>query len=182
MNGFTLICCLAIVCCGVFVFFLLLHYKKSFSSILSRIQNARKDEALSGQTLDPEGKLKKTKTIETTYDPDMIDKAKEDYDKTYSKYVACSQLIPLFASLGLLGTVIGLILGSQSNIQMDKLLENLGLAMWTTASGLVCTIVLKIIDSIGPGRVVNSVDAALNRIDDQVNIEMYKMAGKNIQE
>lgn len=181
MGGITLIYCLVIIIFGILLFFYLLYSKRSFSSILQRIKKeVKKDEVVSGQMLDAVGNINTGTFRFSSYDAEKIEELKEEYEKTYSLYAAFSQLIPLFSSAGLLGTVLGLILGSKSGIQMDELLGSLGLAMWTTFSGLICTIVLKITDSIGPGRIVSAVDAALTRLDNQLDLEMYKMAGKNV--
>ena len=64
-------------------------------------------------------------------------------------------------------------------MQVSKLMSSLSLAMWTTLAGLVCTIILKIVDSVGPGKVINDIDVELSLIDEKMNKELYKKAGGN---
>ncbi|MBP5491027.1 MAG: MotA/TolQ/ExbB proton channel family protein [Lachnospiraceae bacterium] len=175
----TFIFCALILCCGVFCFFALWYYKRYFTDILKDVQAARREVSEVVQKMDSEGSIKETMTILTTFDNVKLERARAEYDRRYSVYVFWSQMVPLFSSLGLLGTVLGLILSSSGDIEMETLMSSLGLAMWTTFIGLICTIVLKFVDSIGPGRVINDIDSAFTRVDEKISKELYKKAGGN---
>ena len=132
-----------------------------------------------GQKVDAQGTFEEKMTVLTTFDNIKLERARNEYDSKYSVYVFWSQMVPLFSSLGLLGTVLGLILSSSGDIEIESLMSSLGLAMWTTFVGLICTIVLKFVDSIGPGRVINDIDSAFTRLDEKMSKELYKKAGSS---
>ncbi|MBO4652450.1 MAG: MotA/TolQ/ExbB proton channel family protein [Lachnospiraceae bacterium] len=178
-EGITFAFCALILCFGVFCFFALWYYKKFFTDILQEVRDARKEISRVGQKMDAEGSIEERMTVLTTFDNIKLERARNEYDNKYSVYVFWSQMVPLFSSLGLLGTVLGLILSSRGDIEITSLMSSLGLAMWTTFVGLICTIVLKFVDSIGPGRVINDIDSAFARLDEKMSKELYKKAGSN---
>ncbi|MBO4626579.1 MAG: MotA/TolQ/ExbB proton channel family protein [Lachnospiraceae bacterium] len=178
-EGITFVFCALILCFGVFCFFALWYYKRFFTDILKDVQDARQEVSRVGQKLDSEGTFEEKMTVLTTFDNIKLERARNEYDSKYSVYVFWSQMVPLFSSLGLLGTVLGLILSSSGDIEIESLMSSLGLAMWTTFVGLICTIVLKFVDSIGPGRVINDIDSAFTRLDEKMSKELYKKAGSS---
>lgn len=178
-EGITFVFCALILCFGVFCFFALWYYKRFFSDILKEVNDARQEVSAVGQKLDAEGSIEEKVTVLTRFDNVKLERARNEYDRNYSVYVFWSQMVPLFASLGLLGTVLGLILSSSGDIELESLMSSLGLAMWTTFVGLICTIVLKFVDSIGPGRVINDIDSAFTRLDEKMSKELYKRAGSS---
>ena len=178
-EGITFVCCALILCLGIFCFFALQDSRRHFSEVLSDVRAARRDVSEVGQNLDPDFSIEEKMTIRTTFDSMKLENAHAEFDKIYSEYVCWSQMVPLFSSLGLLGTVLGLILSSRGEMQIDTLMSSLSLAMWTTLVGLVCTIVLKVVDAVGPGRVINDIDAAFARVNEKMSKELYKKAGSN---
>ena len=178
-TGITVVFCVLILCLGVLCFFALWYYKRYFTDILTEVREARREVSAVGQKLDAEGGFAEKMTVLTTFDNIKLEHARNEYDAKYSVYVFWSQMVPLFSSLGLLGTVLGLILSSGGDIEVESLMSSLGLAMWTTFVGLICTIVLKFIDSIGPGRVINDIDSAFTRLDEKMSKELYKKAGSS---
>lgn len=178
-EGITLVFCMLIAGVGVLCFFALLVCKRHFSGILKDVRESRIDDASVGQDIDSEGSLAEETVIRTRYNSAKLEKARSEFGKRYTKYVCWSQIVPLFSSFGLLGTVAGLILSSKGEMQVSKLMSSLSLAMWTTLAGLVCTIILKIVDSVGPGKVINDIDVELSLIDEKMNKELYKKAGGN---
>ena len=171
-EGITFVFCALILCCGVFCFFALWYYKRFFADILKEVREARQDMSEVGQKIDSDGSIEEKITVLTTFDNAKLERAR-------TEYVFWSQMVPLFSSLGLLGTVLGLIMSSRGDIEMESLMSSLGLAMWTTFVGLICTIVLKFVDSIGPGRVINDIDSAFTRLDEKMSKELYKKAGSS---
>ena len=178
-TGLTVVFCALILCLGVFCFFALWYYKRFFTDILKDVQSARQEVSRVGQKVDAQGTFEEKMTVLTTFDNIKLERARNEYDSKYSVYVFWSQMVPLFSSLGLLGTVLGLILSSSGDIEIESLMSSLGLAMWTTFVGLICTIVLKFVDSIGPGRVINDIDSAFTRLDEKMSKELYKKAGSS---
>ena len=178
-TGLTVVFCSLILCLGVFCFFALWYYKRFFTDILKEVQSARQEVSRVGQKVDAQGTFEEKMTVLTTFDNIKLERARNEYDSKYSVYVFWSQMVPLFSSLGLLGTVLGLILSSSGDIEIESLMSSLGLAMWTTFVGLICTIVLKFVDSIGPGRVINDIDSAFTRLDEKMSKELYKKAGSS---
>lgn len=178
-TGITIVFCALILCLGVFCFFALWYYKRFFTDILRDVEDARQEVSGVGQKFDADGSLEEKMTVLTTFDNVKLERARTEYDRKYSVYVFWSQMVPLFSSLGLLGTVLGLILSSSGDIEIESLMSSLGLAMWTTFIGLICTIVLKFVDSIGPGRVINDIDSAFARLDEKISKELYKKAGSS---
>lgn len=178
-EGITFVICAFILCLGVFCFFALRDSRKHFASVLKDVRSARKDVTEWGQNLDPDMSIEEKMTIRTTFDSVKLENARTEFDKIYSEYVCWSQMVPLFSSLGLLGTVLGLILSSTGDIEIESLMSSLGLAMWTTLIGLICTIVLKVFDAVGPGRVINDIEAAFARVNEKMSKELYKKAGSS---
>lgn len=177
-NAITAIFCLAIFCLGVFIGLMIWHCNSRFKSILKELENAKKEEVLKGQDLDADGNIIEKKEMVIKYDGENIDSVKKEYNREYSKYVATAQIIPIFSLLGLLGTVVGLVLSCNNpELKMEELLSCLGFAMYTTAAGLICTIILKIFDAL-VGKNINDIDSALNMLESKMNVELYKKAGQ----
>ena len=72
-----------------------------------------------------------------------------------------SQLIPLFPLLGILGTVMGL-MGQLAAGDISTMFHSLSGALNTTFVGLVCAIVLKLIDTLLPGKVIYDTEVKLD--------------------
>ena len=97
------------------------------------------------------------------------------FGKRSAGHFVVSQLIPIFPLLGILGTVAGLILGLQEGL--DRIQEGLSTAMNTTLWGLVFAIILKIFDTLGPARLVYTIEDDLEEYErkykDAVDMERY---------
>ena len=117
-TGLTVVFCALILCLGVFCFFALWYYKRFFTDILKEVQSARQEVSRVGQKVDAQGTFEEKMTVLTTFDNIKLERARNEYDSKYSVYVFWSQMVPLFSSLGLLGTVLGLILSSSGDIEI----------------------------------------------------------------
>ncbi len=88
---------------------------------------------------------------------DDINKLKKDYDEICIEYNTCQQLIPIFPSLGILGTVLGLMVQLDAK-GVEEMTSAIALALSTTLLALIATIILKLY-------VANSVSKVLYKCD-----------------
>ena len=82
------------------------------------------------------------------------------------------QLIPLFPLLGILGTVAGLIyqINSLSDAsQFEGLISSLNVSLYSTFWGLVFAIILKILDSLFPARIIYAIELLFEDYDKKLN-------------
>ena len=166
-NMQTVASCLVIAVFAAIVFRALLISHKKFSNIYENFFNRtivdkRKTKKKSAQKIDLSEKSEYVNTSdyqeEERYDVEELKINKEEYLKQYAAYVSASQMIAIFPLLGILGTVIGL--ASTGKMEsVDIMLQGLTTALWTTIVGIVASIVLKLYDSMAPGKLVNLIEA-----------------------
>lgn len=108
-----------------------------------------------------------------TYDRDKLESNRDAYDRSYADYVAYTQMIAIFPLLGILGTVLGLVMQS-GNSSIEDLVASLGLALWTTLTGLVASIILKFYDARYLGWSINTIDAEFARADDVISKDQLR--------
>ena len=110
--------------------------------------------------------------MKVSYDRRRLEENRDVYNRLYPYYAVASQLIGLFPLLGILGTVLGLISSDLADI--DSLVAGLTEALRTTLWGLVCAIVLKAVDAVVPGKLVNDIEAKFETVDgaiERLNLE-----------
>ncbi len=160
MNALNYIACGAIIGAGIFFLYLMMENKK----ILVRVQlnlssvAVKEGKGVHNETVDEDGKLRVRHAEATVYDLAAIEENRRDFNTAYADYVRNGQLIALLPLFGILGTVGGLIIGSNS-ADITHLMSGLGTAMWTTFFGLLGSIILKWIDAWTIGKLVNEIDA-----------------------
>jgi len=168
MNILNLFCCIFIILFGVAVFWLLWNKMKEFGRILEAFGSIVLVSNRYEETLGDEGDVKITVPTEVSYDRKKLEENRVTFNSAYAGYVVYSQWIALFPLLGILGTVLGLIL-SGDFYDVEALVGGLSGALWTTFWGLICSIVLKFFDAIGPGRRINEIDAKFNAVDSAID-------------
>ena len=84
--------------------------------------------------------------VQNNNDPTAMDDSISAYSEVSGKFDAWTQSISLFPLLGLLGTVCGIIpglSGTAESFDIGLLQQSLSTALYTTFTGLICSIVLK---------------------------------------
>ena len=160
MNALNIIMCGVIIGAGIFFLYLMMENKK----ILVRVQlnlssvAVKEGRGVHSETVGEDGKLYVSHAEATVYDLAAIEDSRREFNTAYADYVRNGQLIALLPLLGILGTVLGLIVGSGA-ADITRLMSGLGTAMWTTFLGLFFSIGLKFYDAWSIGRLVNAIDA-----------------------
>ncbi len=155
-----------IIILGIAVLAVLLWCSMKFKEILLAFGRIEVRENAYREKLDKKGNVSATAEQKVSYDRKKLEENREEYNKRYSFYVVASQLISLFPLLGIFGTVLGLVTSDLADI--DSLVAGLSQALWTTFWGLVCAIILKAVDAILPGKLVNDIDARFDTVDSAI--------------
>lgn len=129
----------------VVLFFLIKNYiklytKKSF--IHDAMNRKNKESYLNAKT----GEVEEREKSEAVT-PDTIRDYERAFNEVVSGYNACTQFIPLFPLLGILGTVSGLVMQLKAQ-DMEAMFSSLDVALTSTFWGLIVTIFLKICATI----------------------------------
>ena len=130
------------------------------------------DPRIYEEKLDKKGNVDTTAAVKVSYDRRRLEENRDAFNRLYPYYAVASQLIGLFPLLGILGTVLGLISSDLADI--DSLVAGLTEALRTTLWGLVCAIVLKAVDAVVPGKLVNDIEAKFETVDgaiERLNLE-----------
>lgn len=98
-----------------------------------------------------------TVITDTTIDAKKINDLRQKYDQTCVEYSTVSQLIPIFPSLGILGTVLGLMLQVQAE-GIEEMTASIGLALSSTCLALLCTVVLKYWMAVSVSKKVSDIE------------------------
>ncbi|MBO4514272.1 MAG: MotA/TolQ/ExbB proton channel family protein, partial [Lachnospiraceae bacterium] len=95
--------------------------------------------------------------------PDTIRDYEKSFNEVVSGYNACTQFIPLFPLLGILGTVSGLV--EQLKAQnLDEMFKSLDVALTSTFWGLIVTIILKIFATVS-AKLIEDTEIVLDDYD-----------------
>lgn len=164
----NIVCCLIIGAFGFFDFALLLGCRNKFKDILEEFRNIEIVKNQYTETMGSKGDVKISTPSVVEYDRKNLEENRIEFNKQYAKYVVYSQWISLFPLLGIFGTVLGLVLNRDPS-NVEQLVSGLSVALWTTLVGLVCSIMLRFIDAIWPGKLVNDIDAKFNTVDGAIN-------------
>ncbi|MBQ6293517.1 MAG: MotA/TolQ/ExbB proton channel family protein [Lachnospiraceae bacterium] len=157
---------------GAAVLALLIWCSMRFRKILDAFGRIEVKQSIYEEKLDKKGNIDTTAAVKASYDRRRLEENREAYNKLYPIYAVGAQLIGLFPLLGILGTVLGLISSDLTDI--DSLVAGLTEALRTTLWGLVAAIVLKAVDAIVPGKLVNDIDARFDTVDaaiERLNLE-----------
>lgn len=98
-----------------------------------------------------------TVTTDTKIDPDKMNDLRQEYDRICVEYSIVSQLIPIFPSLGILGTVAGLMFQVAAE-GIDQMTSSIGMALSSTFLALLFTIILKYMMAVSVSKKVNEID------------------------
>ena len=151
---------------GMLVFFFLiknyikLYTKKSF--IHDAMNRKNKESYLNANT----GEVEEREKSEAVT-PDTIRDYEKSFNEVVSGYNACTQFIPLFPLLGILGTVSGMV--SQLRAQdLEKMFGSLDTALSSTFWGLIVTIFLKIVATFS-AKLIEDTEIILDDYDKKVD-------------
>ena len=134
-----------------------------FKEVLAAFDRIEVRKSTYEEKLDKKGNVDTAAAVRVSYDRKKLEENRENYNRIYSRYVVASQLIGLFPLLGILGTVLGLVTSDLTDI--DSLVAGLSEALYTTLWGLVAAIILKAVDAVVPGKLVNDIDAKFDTVD-----------------
>ena len=104
--------------------------------------------------------------------PDTVRGLEKKFNEITLRHSIYVQLIPLFPLLGILGTVAGLIyqINSLSDAsQFEGLISSLNVSLYSTFWGLVFAIILKILDSLFPARIIYAIELLFEDYDKKLN-------------
>ncbi len=168
--------CLIITAFAVIVLRYLIMSNKKFTAIYDNFFNRtiidrRKTSKQSTQNLEVGEKTAYINSEDYREDEwidvEELKNNKEEYFKQYAAYVSASQMIAIFPLLGILGTVFGL--ASTGNMEsVSTMLDGLTMALWTTIVGLIASIILKLYDSMAPGKMVNLIEAKISATEEAI--------------
>lgn len=157
---------------GAAVLAALIRCSMKFRTILDAFGRIEVRKSIYEEKLDKKGNVDTTAAVKVSYDRRRLEENRDAFNRLYPYYAVASQLIGLFPLLGILGTVLGLISSDLADI--DSLVAGLTEALRTTLWGLVCAIVLKAVDAVIPGKLVNDIEAKFETVDgaiERLNLE-----------
>lgn len=149
----------------VVLFFLIKNYiklynKKSF--IHDAMNRKNKESYLNTAT----GEVEEREVSEAVT-PDTIRDYEKSFNEVVSGYNACTQFIPLFPLLGILGTVSGLVLQLKAN-NIEDMFSSLDVALTSTFWGLIATIILKIFATVS-AKLIEDTEIVLDDYDKKLD-------------
>jgi len=100
----------------------------------------------------------------TSIDPRDMNGLKKEFDQICVNFETVSQLIPIFPSLGILGTVAGLMLQIKAE-GLQEMTDSIGLALSTTMLALLFTVFLKFVAAVSVSRRINELDVKYRDYD-----------------
>lgn len=168
MGLINILCCVIIVLFGIVVGCCLASSQGAFRKIREEFKNIEMKTSDYQESLKDAGDLRISMPVEIAYDRKKLEDNRVLFNRTYAGYVVYSQWISLFPLLGILGTVMGLVFNRDMS-DVDNLVAGLSMALWTTFFGLVCSILLKFFDAVGPGKLINEIDARFEAVDSAIN-------------
>lgn len=160
MGALNIISCMVIIFVGIGISYAMIRNLNRLRRVQTKLSSLAVKESggIHDESVGPDGKMRIRHAEATVYDLADIEDNRSDFNTAYAYYVRNGQLIALLPLLGILGTVLGLIMGSGA-ADIAGLVAGLGTAMWTTAIGLIFSIILKFADAFFIGVLVNDIDA-----------------------
>lgn len=155
-----------IICGGIAVLFFLiknyikLYTKKSF--IHDAMNRKNKESYLNAATGEVE-----EREVKETVTPDTVRDYEKSFNEVVSGYNACTQFIPLFPLLGILGTVSGLVLQLKGQ-NIDEMFSSLDVALSSTYWGLIVTIILKVFATVS-AKLIEDTEIVLDDYDKKLD-------------
>ncbi|MCR5461046.1 MAG: MotA/TolQ/ExbB proton channel family protein [Acetatifactor sp.] len=155
-----------IIAGGVIVLFFLiknyikLYTKKSF--IHDAMNRKNKETYLNAST----GEVEEREKSEAVT-PDTIRDYEKSFNEVVSGYNACTQFIPLFPLLGILGTVSGLLVQVKAQ-NIDEMFKSLDVALSSTFWGLIVTVILKICSTVS-AKLIEDTEIVLDDYDKKID-------------
>lgn len=101
--------------------------------------------------------------------PDTVREFESQFNKATSLHDVLAQLIPVFPMLGILGTVAGLMLSVKAG-DISSMMASLDTALSSTYWGLIAAIILKVIDSVFPAKIIRDVEIMLDDFDRKIDL------------
>ena len=86
-----------------------------------------------------------------------INLSKKEYDEIAAKFESLVQLVPIFPSIGILGTVVGLMLQVSAN-GIDGMTGAIATALSSTFFALIATIILKAYVAVTTTKIMSAID------------------------
>ena len=159
MNGIIIIGGLIVL------FFLIKNYIKLYTkkSFIHDAMNRKNKESYLNTTT---GEVEERETSEAVT-PDTIRDYEKSFNEVVSGYNACTQFIPLFPLLGILGTVSGLVVQLKAQ-NIDEMFSSLDVALTSTFWGLIVTVILKVCATVS-AKLIEDTEIVLDDYDKKID-------------
>ncbi len=173
-TALNIVICVVIVIFGIGELIMLLSMSKEMEDIHDKFDEINETKNLYNETVEGSGDIVTQGYSVKKINQALLEDTRDKYYQKYARYVVLSQLIALFPLLGILGTVWGLVLSGGSGVDVTEMMNGLGMALWTTLVGLVCSIILKFVDATMVGKKVNLIDAKFEQADSIIDRQLIK--------